>query len=1160
MPSTWLLRLQFLAMVSWLTILFLPATVAQPINPASEQLPPAFLPRSPVAAVFPRYGSTSDVNLLTGAPQLSLPLTTLTSGSLQLSVSLSYNYSGLLVMPALELVGLGWRLQAGGSITRRVQGTLDDSYSHYDNTTLTGLAYDNDFYRRQNFLRNVAEGNWGFDTQPDLYTVSLPDYNGDFLVIGDKVVPLTIADARIELVHNAFVVTLASGATYQFDTPERTDPVPANFSKIGSHISSWHLSRVVSANRQDTIQLHYTMAPYQEPQRMAMNILEKRISSVFPSQQLFRLNQYGTRQVIPLLDCISTRTERVVFERGSGTTASQYPLQAVRIYSRVPAEKLDRTFTLRQSYYDRLNGQASDRLRLDEVQEVAATGQALPAHTFAYESSVPMPEMRSLAQDHWGYYNGQQGNVTLMPFAEPAFAANRQPNFAFAQGGALRRVTYPTGGSKEFVYEANDYRISPYSITRYDEQEVVVTPFSSPLHSLPVPGSNSPTLTPVTLQEGSFTLTRLDTIELVTRRNWATGEDSVRSGGFNRFPEAALYRYTPTGYELAPGLLCEVFRSYPSEEARSNTRRDVLVLPAGTYKLIAYCEAQETVTACTIRFPKLEWVHQKPGPGIRVKQTTTYSGRAGMPVECRRYTYAQPDGYSSGRMLLPLTDQGEPAYKRERYQKTEGTLDPSSGGQILTSTIERCFSIVTDLASTLNKYTYFYQAVTETALANEQPNGKTVTYYANFAEERQEVRPTGKRIYAYGQQGYTLVQREKTTHFRESPNNYFMLEPYVTADGGSTAASGIAKQYDFYSTVIPVIFCAPDSLVTTAYGPTGQDSIQTVTSLRYTNYLPTQRLVSQSDGSRLLYKSKYLQQYDSTLPDLKFLRTHYFNPLVEEQIWKVRPGADDHLLGGTITLFDTTAYAPASRWRLDNPDASHQLSSEALTVTGQYRQLLSDGRYRQQQAYHYSAAGNLAQVQAVHALPTAYIWGYQQSRPIAAVRNAALTQVAYTSFEAGEASAWQPTGGRRHLTAGYTGTASYYLGGGSLRRTSLPTGTYVVSCWLKEHSGTVLLNGQPMTPTATVCKGWRFCQQVATLTGPSSCTLSGTGQVDEVRLCPAGAQLTSYTYDSLGNLSGQMSPDGRSQVYEYDGLGRLMRTRDEQGRILTQQQYHYTGH
>lgn len=54
-------------------------------------------------------------------------------------------------------------------------------------------------------------------------------------------------------------------------------------------------------------------------------------------------------------------------------------------------------------------------------------------------------------------------------------------------------------------------------------------------------------------------------------------------------------------------------------------------------------------------------------------------------------------------------------------------------------------------------------------------------------------------------------------------------------------------------------------------------------------------------------------------------------------------------------------------------------------------------------------------------------------------------------------------------------------------------------------------------------------------------------------------QLVSFTYQPLIGVTSQTDPAGRTITYEYNGLGQLVRTRDERGRILSQQQYHYPG-
>ncbi|NVO86803.1 RHS repeat protein [Hymenobacter sp. P5252] len=53
------------------------------------------------------------------------------------------------------------------------------------------------------------------------------------------------------------------------------------------------------------------------------------------------------------------------------------------------------------------------------------------------------------------------------------------------------------------------------------------------------------------------------------------------------------------------------------------------------------------------------------------------------------------------------------------------------------------------------------------------------------------------------------------------------------------------------------------------------------------------------------------------------------------------------------------------------------------------------------------------------------------------------------------------------------------------------------------------------------------------------------------------AQLTSMTHRPLVGVSSQTGPDNRTIFYEYDALGRLLRVRDEQGRILSENEYRY---
>jgi hypothetical protein len=86
----------------------------------------------------------------------------------------------------------------------------------------------------------------------------------------------------------------------------------------------------------------------------------------------------------------------------------------------------------------------------------------LPPHMFTYTGPT-LPARTSFAIDHWGYYNGQDTNSSYVPSGTSPgsghlyLGSNRNPDATAMRAGALLRITYPTGGFNEFIYEPNDY-------------------------------------------------------------------------------------------------------------------------------------------------------------------------------------------------------------------------------------------------------------------------------------------------------------------------------------------------------------------------------------------------------------------------------------------------------------------------------------------------------------------------------------------------------------------------------------------------------------------------------------------------------------------------------------------------------------------------------
>ena len=75
------------------------------------------------------------------------------------------------------------------------------------------------------------------------------------------------------------------------------------------------------------------------------------------------------------------------------------------------------------------------------------------------DASKPYPPHNCYGVDHWGFYNGKNGNyypqsnIEQQTQKEVIIGTSRNPDADFAKLGMLSKVTYPTGGWSSFAYE-----------------------------------------------------------------------------------------------------------------------------------------------------------------------------------------------------------------------------------------------------------------------------------------------------------------------------------------------------------------------------------------------------------------------------------------------------------------------------------------------------------------------------------------------------------------------------------------------------------------------------------------------------------------------------------------------------------------------------------
>ncbi len=178
--------------------------------------------------------------------------------------------------------------------------------------------------------------------------------------------------------------------------------------------------------------------------------------------------------------------------------------------------------------------------------------------------------------------------------------------------------------------------------------------------------------------------------------------------------------------------------------------------------------------------------------------------------------------------------------------------------------------------------------------------------------------------------------------------------------------------------------------------------------------------------------------------------------------------------------------------------------------------------YKLQQSLKYDAKGNLIETTNKGG-KTGILWDSDGYLPVANIANAAPAEVYYTSFESNGNSTRAKTG-----------------------KKSLASGSYTV----------------PFTPPAgkdyvlSYCYyqngGWSYREK------PFTQNINEGTQLDEIRVYPKGALLTTSSYDQIGNLISETDQNGLSTYYTYNELDQVINKKDDDGNILATLEHNYS--
>lgn len=1140
---------KYLKLCIWVVIFQIPCALFAQVDPALESLR-NIVPPSPNASSLGKY-SEWPVSLYTGLPNISVPIYELNGRNIKVPIDISYHASGNRVGDIASWVGLGWALNAGGVISRSVRGLPDeDSYFSY----ASRYTDPNNFQSTSTItngatMHRVDAANLNGDSQQDVYTLSAMGKSYRLLLKADgTVTTMPYSNVRVTYaIPNSWRVTLEDGTQLLFGGSNSFCEI--NTTTFGAaaggiqYNSSWYLQSITSPSG-EVVNFTYSGTTITQDTHVtesdAIQYKTGDNGNVCSILTNFSLSskadyQFVTQLSLTRIESDLTRIEFVPQTSSRSDLKDGTALSEIKIFSKQANKYIDDylfNYTYSQAVNSvEYNGNPADssyfhkRLRLLSLKRQAPGNTTFQLWSFQYNPQN-LPSRRSFAQDHLGFFNGAVQNSTLLPpvvFTLPQstfwtsstqyqtgftpstnhlLGASKVFNGNYMQAEMLTQITYPTGGYTKFNYEPN-------SLTTNTEQ------FST----TSIPGQLYITYnqTPfVNSKSTSFTITKPQYVQIVLA-------SSISSGILADFPSARVYAQVLNSSGTVLGSLTTSGNTY------------FTLLTAGTYTFKIYTNvASDEFTSAndnvninaSLTYSKslgsLPFT-QMVG-GLRVKSIINYDGVNATPINDRYFTY------ENGFVINPIDSLND-------YVTTQNsnTTNTSTGENCLFTKVIRNSSTKFALGS-IQGGAIGYGKVT-TTYGPTGGNGKTISYFSNVADngtvnaKNYPYPPTDPREWRRGlllaQSDYNVTQKVKQLY--NSYSFIFKTQVINFAAGYATVFTPLCTQLvaNDCGLIAPPFNISSeqvlhDSSTETIYNTTGPDSVTTVTNYYYDNAANCQptRMVQVNS------KRDTLKTYNRTALEKATINSSI--PLTAAASVAIDTMLARNMVGIYLETEKYKNQSLTGKLLVNyNLFSNHVLQKEVLSQDGinaiQSRMMING----------YDVYGNILQQQKTGGPSISYKWGYNSQYPIAECKNAASTEFYYEGYE--ESTATGVITGTSHTGLKYTTNAA-------VSWTRPNTRNYVISYWYR--SGGI----------------WMYKPEQAYTGSSFTLTVAGADAAyDDVRIYPADAQMTTYTYDPLIGATSATDAKGQTAYYEYDGFQRLINIKDKDGNIVKHTDYHYQG-
>ncbi len=1113
------MKIRFLA---FLMLLFFNPVFGQDLKPELD----TYAPVSPNAASLGKYG-LFPVNYNLGTVNTGIPIYTINTGQQELPITLSYNTGGIKVNELASWVGLGWSLNSGGAIVRNTKGRPENISTASDIVNLENAIFNETNY---NYLYKAWTGQK--DTQPDEFVINAPGISGSFYFDNNNNGTVVFANhnqAKVSVVSNSEIEVIKTDGTIlrfgtALDNHDATEisKIPANnFINAYDYISTWYLTEMISTNG-DTVSFRYkAKTSWDYPISTSENVNVRNASGIKGSypENLQVNNKY--------LERIEFNNGYVMFNSvlDRQDLEDEFRLDEIKVYSgeyNSSSAKLIGEYNFEYSYFTRVGGSYSDgylamqggvfnstrlknsrekALKLNKV--IVGIGGSGQEYSFEY-NNTPLPLRGSNAQDFWGYANNNTGS--LLPNTQGSYY---EYDFANNSGGQL--INYDIGsGNREadetkmkaaslekITYPTGGYTVFEYDTYKNTYQTTEPTTI----------GKNASVVAYGTGCNSNYGPSNANTTFVVDGQKYVSGSGKLhiyfapitaQGNGFTHVEHNNQVYSGPTN-----GSMAELSLTVDVD------------FPGGTNTLEAYQYGSGNFSAygCPISSISASWEevdgtvtvnHEDIYGGLRVKSIKNYDGTQTTPVTIKTFEY------SGANILQPI---GNNTFKR--LFRDENGLNLS-----LSTNLHFNNNLGGRPIIEYGKISEFVESTT-----NSDHNGKTEYFYETIPSQRLlSVTPPQSFMYSGIPSGHVsflvLSQIQNTDDFafyRTDNWQYGFLQKKKEYKGlGTTAYPYILinqLENDYYdalstSTIKSNYIFKDDNRSNVAYDLWNTFLLDPANGKYGMSHI-FRYFVGETSIGRKALKQTINTNYDMNGNNPVVKTTNYFY----DNLNHLQPTRTEttNSVGELLKVKTSYAHDLGNQTLINQNRIAEPIQIETFKKVGAN----PEKKLIEQKTLYNSFGSNY--------LPELI----QTSKGTGSLEN----RIKYDD----------------------------YYANGKVKEVSKTDGTHVIYVWgyngqypiaKIEHATFVGLASNIQTAINSAVSA--SDNDIDTTTENTLRTA-----LDALRNLFPNAMVTSYTYDPLVGVTSMTDPKGYIMYYEYDSFNRLIRVKDSDGNILSENEYNY---